>query len=176
MYSNQSTVYDIQTPVDYSMIRQIRIGDILKVSGDIYCGRDIVLPRIVQLFEADKLEINGICLQGSLIFHSAVSCAGVGATSSNKLEIESSIAPLSKAGVKIHLGKGSVSAQTVAALDRYSSIFAVIPPITALLKSRILRREVVAFPEFGMEAFYKLRVESIEMIVAAARGQSIYGY
>jgi fumarate hydratase subunit beta len=174
LFSDQSTVYDIRTPVDDYVIRKLKVGDMLKVSGTIYCGRDIVLPRIVQLYETEALQINHINLQGSLIFHSAVSCAGVGATSSNKLEIESSIAPLSKAGVKIHLGKGTISAQTVAALGQYNSIFAIIPPITASLESKIFSREVIAFPEFGMEAFYRLSVENVEMIVAAARGQSIY--
>lgn len=64
MFSDQSTVYDIRTPVDDYVIRKLKVGDMLKVSGTIYCGRDIVLPRIVQLYETEALQINHINLQG----------------------------------------------------------------------------------------------------------------
>ena len=98
----------------------------------------------------------------------------MGPTSSNKLEIESSFAPLSKAGVKIHLGKGAISPATVQALKENNAVFAVIPPVTALLESQTLEREVVAFPELGMEAFHRIRVENYQAIIAAAHGESIY--
>lgn len=167
-------MYSITTPVSQQVIDSLHVGDILSLSGDIFCGRDAALPQLVKLCSEGRLGELGIDLAGSLIFHTAVSPAGIGPTSSNKLEIESSIAPLSAAGVKIHLGKGAISQQTVAALDRYHSICAVIPPVTALLQSSILSSEVVAFPEEGMEALYRLRLSGITMIVAAAHGQAIY--
>ncbi len=146
----------------------------LSVSGHVYCGRDVVLPKIVQLYLDDKLNDYNISLNGSIIFHTAVSVAGVGVTSSNKLEIESSIEPLSEAGVKIHIGKGAISRKTVDALDRHGSIFAIMPPVTALLNSKIIEKELIAFPQEGMEAFYRIKVDDIRMIVAVAHGQSIY--
>ena len=98
----------------------------------------------------------------------------MGPTSSNKAEIEASIAPLSKAGVKIHLGKGRLSDETVQALDRYNAVYAVIPPVTALLESKTLSRKVVAFPELGMEALHLIEVDRFPAIVGAAHGRSIY--
>lgn len=165
----------ITTPVKDCIIRKLRVGDILTISGYIYTGRDAVLPKIVEVAEEGRLSELGIDLQGSVIFHTAVSPAGVGPTSSNKLEIESSFAPLSKAGVKIHLGKGAISPATVQALKEYNAVFAVIPPVTALLESQTSEREVVAFPELGMEAFHRIRVENYQAIIAAANGESIYG-
>lgn len=159
---------------DESIFR-LRLGDIISITGYIFCGRDAVLPRIVKATEEGTLSELGIDLQGSVIFHTAVSPAGVGPTSSNKLEIESSFEPLSKAGVKIHLGKGAISPATVQALKENNAVFAVIPPVTALLESQTLEREVVAFPELGMEAFYRIRVENYQAIIAAAHGESIYG-
>ena len=152
----------------------LQVGDMVHISGYIFCGRDAVLPKIIQMIQAgtlDKLDVN---LQGSVIFHTAVSPAGVGPTSSNKLEIESSIAPLSKAGVKLHLGKGAIHAETVAALDRFNAVYAVIPPVTALLGARTLKQRLVAFPELGMEALYCLKVDRYPAIIAAAHGRSIY--
>ena len=162
------------TPIDDEIIRHLRVGDVVSISGHIYTGRDSVLPKIVKAAEDDQLAELGIDLQGSVIFHTAVSPAGVGPTSSNKLEIESSFAPLSKAGVKIHLGKGAISPATVQSLKESNAVFAVIPPVTALLESQTLEREVVAYPELGMEAFHRLRVDNYQAIIAAAHGESIY--
>ena len=164
----------ISTPVSEAIVREMHVGDVVSISGFIYTGRDAVLPRIVKSAVDGKLPELGIDLQGSVIFHTAVSPAGVGPTSSNKLEIESSFEPLSKAGVKIHLGKGSISPETVMALKENNAVFAVIPPVTALLESQTLEREVVAFPELGMEAFHRIRVENYQAIIAAAHGESIY--
>ena len=90
---------------------------------------------------------SGIDLRGSVIFHTAVSPAGIGPTSSNKLEIESSMVPLSNAGIKIHLGKGKIKAETVNALAERNAVYAVIPPVTALLESKTSERKCVAHPE-----------------------------
>lgn len=164
----------INTPCLDDVIATLRVGDVISISGYIYTGRDAVLPKIVKAAAEGHLSELGIGLQGSVIFHTAVSPAGVGPTSSNKLEIESSFEPLSKAGVKIHLGKGAISPATVQALKENNAVFAVIPPVTALLESQTLEREVVAFPELGMEAFHRIRVENYPAIIAAAHGESIY--
>ena len=165
---------ELNTPLKEIAIDSLKVGDIVSISGFIYTGRDAVLPKIVNIASKGKLSEFGIVLQGSVIFHTAVSPAGVGPTSSNKLEIESSFAPLSKAGVKIHLGKGAISPATVQALKENNAVFAVIPPVTALLESQTLEREVIAFPELGMEAFHRIRVENYQAIIAAAHGESIY--
>ena len=165
---------EINTPCPEELIATLKVGDVVSISGHIYTGRDAVLPKIVKAASEGKLSELGIDLQGSVIFHTAVSPAGVGPTSSNKLEIVSSFEPLSKAGVKIHLGKGAISPATVQALKENNAVFAVIPPVTALLESQTLEREVVAFPELGMEAFHRIRVENYQAIIAAAHGESIY--
>ena len=162
------------TPLREDLIRTLQVGDVVSLTGYIYTGRDAVLPRIVKAAENGTLDSLGIDLQGAVIFHTAVSPAGVGPTSSNKLEIESSFAPLSKAGVKMHLGKGAISRETIAALKAENAVFAVIPPVTALLESQTLSREVIAFPELGMEAFHRIKVENYQAIIAAAQGKSIY--
>ena len=150
------------------------MGEPVEISGYILCGRDAVLPRVVKMIEEGTADRLGIDLRGQVIFHTAVSCAGVGPTSSNKLEIESSMEPLSAAGVKLHLGKGALSPETVAALDRHNAVYAVIPPVTALLGSRTGEKRLLAFPELGMEALYMIRVEGYPAIIGAAHGRSIY--
>lgn len=167
-------ILEITTPIADDVIAKLQVGDMVYLSGYIFCGRDGVLPKIVAMCQDGTIGASGIDLQGSVIFHTAVSPAGVGPTSSNKLEIESSIAPLSEAGVKLHLGKGAIHAETVAALDKYNAVYAVIPPVTALLGARTAEQELVAFPELGMEALYRLKVDRYPAIIGAAHGRSIY--
>lgn len=164
----------LNTPISKEDIANLKVGDMVLISGDIYCGRDAVLPKVQNCIIEGTLKEHNIDLEGSVIFHTAVSVAGVGPTSSNKLEIESSIEPLSKAGVKLHLGKGALSPETVKALGKFGSVFAVIPPVTALLGDRTKSQELVAFPQLGMEALYKLNVNEYPAIIAAADGKSIY--
>ena len=161
-------------PAVDDFVSDIKVGDVISISGIIFAGRDAVLPKIIKLYKENRLHEYGIDLKGSVIFHTAVSPAGVGPTSSNKLEIESSIPVLSEAGVRLHLGKGAISKETVESLDKYGSVFAVIPPVTALLEDHTVERELVAFPELGMEALWRLKVKDYQAIIAAAHGKSIY--
>lgn len=161
------------TPFSEVDIDELNVGDMVYISGYIYCGRDAVLPKIISEIKEGKLN-EDIKLDGSVIFHTAVSLAGVGPTSSNKLEIESSIIPLSDAGVKMHLGKGKLKEETVLALAEKKSVYAVIPPVTALLESKTTERECVAHSELGMEALYRVKIEDYPVIIAAAKGRSIY--
>ena len=163
---------DIITPITDEMVANLKVGDTVTITGEILCGRDAVLPKVMKLIENGKAD--GLGLKGSVIFHTAVSPAGVGPTSSNKLEIESSIEPLSIYGVKMHLGKGKLHEETIRALDKYNAVYAVIPPVTALLGDKTIAQECIAFPELGMEALYRLKVDHYPAIIAAAHGRSIY--
>ena len=170
------TPKQITTPITDEMVADLQVGDTIELSGHILCGRDAVLPRILKLIdEGQDLKAEyGIDLRGQVIFHTAVSPAGVGPTSSNKLEIESSIEPLSAAGIKLHLGKGELKKETIAALNRYDAVYAVIAPVTALLGAKTSEIRCVAFPELGMEALYMIKVDKYPAIIGAAHGRSIY--
>lgn len=164
----------LRTAISEEAAASLQVGDTVEISGYILCGRDAVLPKLIKMIEEGCAGELGIDLQGQVIFHTAVSPAGVGPTSSNKLEIESSIEPLSAAGIKLHLGKGALHPETVAALERHNAVYAVIPPVTALLGARTAEQRVLAFPELGMEALRLIKVDRYPAIIAAAHGRSIY--
>lgn len=165
---------ELTTPFSEEDIAKLKVGDVVSISGYIYTGRDAVLPKIVKHAENGTLADVNVDLRGQVIFHTAVSPAGVGPTSSNKLEIESSFEPLSRHGIKMHLGKGAIKPETVKALAENNAVFAVIPPVTALLESQTEEREVVCYPELGMEALHRIKVNKYQAIIAAAQGESIY--
>ncbi len=162
-----------RVPIRDEDIVEWAVGDRITISGDIFTGRDAVLPKICKLIQQGEIDKH-VDLKGGVVFHTAVSVAGIGPTSSNKLEIEESFELLSKAGVKIHLGKGKISDKTVQILKETGAIYAVIPPVTALLEDKIEKQEVVLFEEEGMEAFGRLRMKPFSIIIAAANGESIY--
>lgn len=164
----------IMTPISEEAAASLQVGDTIEISGYILCGRDAVLPKVLKLIDEGRADELGVDLRGQVIFHTAVSPAGVGPTSSNKLEIESSIAPLSAAGIKMHLGKGALHPETIEALEKYNAVYAVIPPVTALLGAKTSETKCVAFPELGMEALYMIKVDKYPAIIAAAHGRSIY--
>ncbi len=165
---------ELTTPISEEAAAALQVGDTVEISGYILCGRDAVLRKVLKLFENGTVSELGVDLRGQVIFHTAVSPAGVGPTSSNKLEIESSIGPLSAAGIKLHLGKGELHRETVEALEKYNAVYAVIPPVTALLGSKTSEAKVIAFPELGMEALHLIRVDRYPAIIGAAHGRSIY--
>ena len=164
----------LETPISEETVRGLQVGDIVEISGYILCGRDAVLPKLQKMIDDGTVGELGMDIKGQVVFHTAVSPAGVGPTSSNKLEIESSIEPLSAAGIKLHLGKGALHEETIKALDKYNSVYAVIPPVTALLGAKTSEERVLAFPELGMEALHVIKVDRYPAIIGAAHGRSIY--
>jgi fumarate hydratase subunit beta len=161
----------IHTPLTKETIQTLRMGDKISISGELLAGRDAALPKLFLALASKTWDMD---LTGYAVFHTAVSIAGVGPTSSNKLEIEESIAKLSEFGIRMHIGKGALRRDTIEALDEYDSVYAVIPPVTALLKGHTLSQRVVAFSELGMEALYILNVEKYPAIIAAAHGCSLF--
>ncbi len=161
----------IKTPVTHGVIKDLKVGDRIEIHGKIYTGRDAALPKLVRSIKNGEKLID---ISGSAIMHTAVSDAGISPTTSNKEEIEESIPFLSEAGVKVHIGKGGLSEDTIKALDKWGSIFVVTPPAAALLTSKVVSKRVVAFEEEGMEAIHELVVDGLPGIVAIAHGESIY--
>lgn len=153
---------------------ELKAGDHIELTGKIYCGRDAVLPHIVKMAQSGTLEGYGVDLLGAVIFHTAVSCAGIAPTTTSKPEIEGSIVPLSKHGAKFHLGKGLIKPETIEGLKKYHGYFLIVPPVAALLTAKMISKRAVVHPEFGMEAFYEISVENFPAIVAVAHGESIF--
>ena len=165
---------ELNTPISAKDISNLHVGDTVEISGYILCGRDAVLPRVVEMIQEGTVDALGVELEGQIIFHTAVSVAGVGPTSSNQLVIENSIDPLSKAGIEQLLGKGEIRPETIAALDVHNAVYAIVPPGTALLSSKTSEEKIIAFPELGMEALHLIKVDKYPAIIGAAHGRSIY--
>ena len=78
---------ELTTPIPEDAIAALHVGDTIEISGWILYGRDAVLPKVVAMVRDGTAGQMGVDLRGQVVFHTAVSPAGVGPTSSNKLEI-----------------------------------------------------------------------------------------
>jgi len=165
-------IKSITAPFSDEVLSSLKVGDLVSISGTIFAGRDAVLPSIVKLLEAGELP-ETIDLKGGVIFHTAVSRAGVGPTSSNKAELEGTMPQLTAGGIRMFLGKGELKDETIRMFDEYNAVYAVIAPVTALLNSKVLSQKCLAYPELGMEAFYELKVDGFPAIIAAAHGERL---
>ena len=161
---------NLTTPINDEDLKNLRVGDHITISGTIYTGRDAALPQLVELIKKDEVPID---LNGTAIMHTAFSEAGIAPTTSNKEEIESTIPALSKAGVKVHIGKGMLSNNTILSLKENNSIFVITPPVAALLTNKVLEKKCVLFEHEGMEAMFEVKVKKIPGIVAVRDGKSI---
>ena len=161
---------DLQTPISDDDLDRLDVGDKITISGTIYTGRDAALPQLVELINEKEVPFD---LNGSVIMHTAFSDAGIAPTTSSKVEIESTIAPLSESGVKVHIGKGTLNDDTLKSLNKNNSIFVITPPVAALLTSKVLEKKCVLFENEGMEAMFELKVDRIPGIVAIKDGKRI---
>lgn len=168
--SKQIIMKDLTTPISDDDLSNLNVGDQITISGTIYTGRDAALPQFVDLIKGGNVPFD---TNGMVIMHTAFSKAGIAPTTSNKEEIESTIGFLSENGVKIHIGKGMLSDDTAKSLEKNNSIFAITPPVAALLTSKVLEKECVLFEKEGMEAMYRLKVDKIPAIVAIHNGKKI---
>jgi fumarate hydratase subunit beta len=167
-------VKKIETPVSDDIIKELKVGEDIEIHGKIFTGRDAVLPVLKKMIEEGKADELTMKLRGSVIMHAGYSVAGFGPTTSGKEAIQGSMHALASAGVKIHLGKGSLKKETINSLNKFNSVFAVTPPVTALLMKKLKSVKVIAFENEGMEAMHEIEVEGLPAIIAVAHGESIY--
>ena len=71
----------------------LKAGDLVEFTGTIYCGRDMVLPKVVEAAENGTLSQYDIDMEGAVIFHTAVSCAGIAPTANQRFRVPLFLCP-----------------------------------------------------------------------------------
>lgn len=158
---------------------ELRAGDSILLSGDIYTARDCAHKRIFALL--DRGEPLPFDLSGAFIYYAGPcpapagkACGSVGPTTSARMN---SFAPrLLGLGLSGMIGKGEMSEETRKAIVEHKRIyFAAIGGAGAFYGNAVLKSELVAFPDLLSEAIYKLTVKDFPLVVAYdSFGGSIY--
>ena len=160
----------IVTPLDDVTAGRLRAGDAVTISGVIYTARDAAHERLVQMFaRGDRPPVD---LRGQVIYYSGPTPARPGrpigsAGPTTATRMDPYTPALLEQGVKGLIGKGRRGEDVRASLRAHRCVyFAAIEGTAALLGQRVQTADVVAFPDLGPEAIYKLVVDEFPVIVA----------
>jgi len=161
---------EIHTPLTIDKCITLKAGDKIYLTGTIYTARDQAHKRIVEAITRGE-EIP-FPLQDNIIFY-------VGPTPAKPNEVIGSAGPttsyrmdtytpfLLDRGLKGMIGKGERSIQVIDSIIKNKAVYLVaIGGAGALLSSSIQDAEVIAYPDLGPEAVFKLKVEKFPCFVA----------
>lgn len=165
----------ITTPLTGKVIKGLKAGDKVLISGVVYTARDVAHKRLVTAIkDKEKLPFN---LKGQMIYFTGPSpeppgkvIGSAGPTTSSRMDAFSPI--LIKEGLKGMIGKGPRGKQVVDAIKKYKAVyFAAIGGASAMLSKRIKKSDIIAYEDLGTEAIRRLEVEDFPVIVV----NDIYG-
>lgn len=175
-----SKTLQLSTPLDENIVRELAAGDVVMLSGIIYTGRDAAHKRLCAMLDSgEKLPVD---LAGQLIYFVGPCPAppgrvigSAGPTTSGRMDAYSPRL-IQECSLRGMIGKGDRNDAVKDAMKEYGALyFAATGGAGALIARSIVQAEVVAFPDLGPEAIYKLEVKNLPLVVAIdANGNSLY--
>ncbi len=168
----------INLPLTDDVIRELKAGDSVLLSGSIITGRDAAHKRLFELIENNKpLPVD---IQGEVIYYVGPAPAKpghavgpAGPTSSYRMD---KYAPaLLDRGLKGMIGKGARNQEVIDSMIKNNVVyFAAIGGAAALISKSIKKIETLAYEDLGTEAIYRFYIEDFPAIVAIdSTGKSI---
>ncbi len=164
-----SSIKRITTPLTDEVIENLRAGDKVLISGNIYTGRDAAHKRLVDLVNSGQpLPFD---IKGQIIYYVGPAPAKPGAvigsagpTTSYRMDPYAPL--LIKLGLKGMIGKGSRSKEVRDAIQKYKAVyFAATGGAAALIAKSVRKMEIIAYEDLGPEAIRLLTVEDFPAIV-----------
>jgi len=169
----------ITTPLDIKEIINLRAGDFVNITGNIYAARDAAHKRIIELIKkGQKLPIE---IKGQIIFYAGPTpakpgylCASVGPTTSYRMDPYTP--PLLDLGLKGMIGKGFRSKEVIDSIKKNKAVyFAAVGGAAALIARSVKRSEVIAYEDLGAAAVFRFYVEDFPAIVVVdSAGNNLY--
>lgn len=169
----------INTPLTDETAKSLRAGDRVLLNGIIYTGRDAAHKRLVEML--DKGEELPMDIKDQTIYYvgpcpakPGQAIGSAGPTTSGRMDAYTP--QLMDAGLRGMIGKGLRSKAVVDSIIKHNGVyFAAIGGAGALLAEAIKEAEVIAFPDLGAEAIYKLRVENFPVtVIIDSEGNDLY--
>lgn len=166
----------LQIPFTTKVARSLHAGDELLLSGEMFTGRDAAHRRLVELL--DQGVALPVDLRDAVIYYVGPTPAppgrvigSAGPTTSGRMD---KYAPrlIAECGLRGMIGKGQRDATVREYCQQYNAIyFGAIGGLGALLGQCVRTAEVIAYPELGAEAIYRLTVENFPVVVV----NDVYG-
>lgn len=169
----------ITTPITQEITKDLKSGDYVYITGEIYVARDAAHKRMIEAL--DRKEELPIDINDSTIYYMGPSPAregrpigSAGPTTATRMD---KYAPrLLDLGEKAMIGKGKRSKEVIDAVIRNKAVyFAAVGGAGALLSKCIKSSEVICYDDLGAEAIRKLYVEDFPVIVVIdSEGNNLY--
>lgn len=165
----------ITTPLTEEAISSLHAGDKVLITGTIYTARDAAHLRLVKLIENNEplpFDIKNQVLYyvGPTPAKPNKAIGSAGPTTSYRMDPYTPT--LLKHGLKGMVGKGDRNQEVKDAIKEYKAIYmGAVGGAAALIAKSIKKCELIAYPDLGAEAIYKLDVIDFPAIVV----NDIYG-
>lgn len=169
----------IKAPLEKEIVKTLRAGDYVYITGTIYTARDAAHKRMDEtLREGKELPVP---LKDEIVYYMGPSPAregrvigSAGPTTASRMDKYTP--KLLDLGLGGMIGKGKRSQEVIDAIIRNKSVyFAAVGGAGALLSKCIQESEVVAYDDLGTEAIRRLTVKSFPVIVVIdCEGNNLY--
>ncbi len=159
----------ISLPLSSEVVRTLKIGDRVMLSGFMYTARDAAHKRMIEGLEKGKeLPFD---IKNQTIFYVGPSPAkpgqiigSAGPTTSYRMDPYTDT--LLGLGLKGMIGKGLRSQSVIDSIKKNTAVyFAAVGGAAALIAKSIISKELVTYEDLGAEAIYKLEVNDFPVIV-----------
>lgn len=172
----------LSTPFTEEDIRDLHVGDVIYVDGDIVTGRDDVHIRVVKEGVGLPVDLSGRVLMhaGPIISGSAgngYEIVSIGPTTSMRMEkLEHDF--IEKTGVRLIIGKGGMGERTAGACREFGAVHCVLPAGNAVVGAACVEEiSGVEWMDLGMaEALWKIRVKGLGPLIVTidSSGRNIF--
>ncbi|MBQ7715073.1 MAG: Fe-S-containing hydro-lyase [Clostridia bacterium] len=169
----------VTTPITKECAAQLRAGDTVYITGEMYVARDAAHKRLYELISAGKpLPVD---LTDETVYYMGPSPAregrvigSAGPTTSSRMDKYTP--SLLALGLRAMIGKGRRSDEVKAAMAEHGAVyFAAIGGAGALLSERIVKCETVCYEDLGAETLRRITVVDFPCIVAIdTEGNDVY--
>ncbi len=169
----------INAPLNREIIKDLKSGDYVYISGTIYTARDAAHKRMQEALQnGEKLPID---VKDQIIYYMGPSPAregrpigSAGPTTSSRMDKYAPQLLDMKLGGMI--GKGKRSQEVIDAIVKNEAVyFAAVGGAGALLSKCITDSEEIAYEDLGPEAIRKLNVKDFPVIVVIdCKGENLY--
>ncbi len=169
----------IKAPLEKEIVKTLRAGDYVYITGTIYTARDAAHKRMDEtLREGKELPVP---LKDEIVYYMGPSPAregrvigSAGPTTASRMDKYTP--KLLDLGLSGMIGKGKRSKEVIDAIIRNQSVyFAAVGGAGALLSKCIQESEVVAYDDLGTEAIRRLTVKNFPVIVVIdCEGNNLY--
>jgi fumarate hydratase subunit beta len=175
---------ELRTPLSEKMIRGLRIGDTVYLTGDVITGRDEMHIRALKNAREGRPAPEGV--KGSVLYHCGPiivkegdrqKVLAAGPTTSARMD---SMEPemIRRFGIRAIIGKGGMSADVGGAMREAGCVYLAAVGGTAVsLAESIAEVRSVEWEDLGMaEAMWRFRVERMGPLTVAmdSEGGSLY--